>query len=954
MEAQMDLEFSDREAAGRLVALERFGVRNFEARGSRFYLNGRPIYLFGMNTGNSILNGVQNWSHGPAATGKYGYNWHNCCRRLLRLRKRAGMNSQRIHTGPNIRLAYDLCDEIGLMVRDEWTPADLKPLAEDSADWSVDYIKRKDLGAYFMPDKSDFLPRVRRILKRWVEWNYHNPSVITWSGGNEYGAAEPMTRLYVKLFNQYMHRFDPQKRPVTPASGLHWARGEQELFWKPLPADYIDFHNYDLFRFSWTGMADSYNQEQREIMKMYGSKVMPYMNGECVALAPPDRFQSVAPGNVYDSRGEPLLDRYLGYVTGLYDRRKRHARLAWRMMMELRLFGIRGVRDFKARGRAMGRTYKRVHEITRRDCPGLAGYSIHGFNPHGQTECALNNTPPEAIPVLAPCATAQQPLLTVPDFWTRHVFAGKPFSFNLHIINYRQDGDVVDAQLEVTVRGSNGDVVGKRIPINRVPMGERRIIPITLMIPTGISGVFQFMSCISENGRTATANSHEILIVAEKQLGPIQSTRKIALYESAAVNGRQASATTSDLLARFGVSFTALRDFSQLVGIDVLVIARNSMDGNLARNARKIRDWIEQGGRVLVFEQEQPVKVPFAPALWYSRCGKTPYCDLIRGSHPVFADMGPRYFEAWGADNTTHDVHILPLGKNVLLTAPERAFRWRFEVRHSFNFTTFGMGAVEFRIGKGACLLSQLQVTTKHATDSAAALYAHNLLAYTLAGSWAVDGIPLLAGDTGKVETGTILNPGDVIRVDISAIANRSLHDNNRNHGWFQAGSGADLRKIPRGRCVFLAGVPFRILNRRNAAMVIGHSPARKTPDLPKAIRGVPINARCRAICFLHTAGWVSKCREKGHVVFEYLIRYEDGSSAVFPVRNRIEIADWYMPVNLERATVGWRTSNSRAYGVYVTRWENPHPEKKIASLDIIGKNKALVGVIAITAVKAD
>lgn len=69
---------------------------------------------------------------------------------------------------------------------------------------------------------------------------------MTWSGGKGHAAGDPDLRLYATLLYELIHDCDGQQRPVTPSSGLHWEKGEPELRREPLPADYLEYHSYEM------------------------------------------------------------------------------------------------------------------------------------------------------------------------------------------------------------------------------------------------------------------------------------------------------------------------------------------------------------------------------------------------------------------------------------------------------------------------------------------------------------------------------------------------------------------------------------------------------------------------------------------------------------------------------------------------------------------------------------
>ncbi|WP_294483100.1 hypothetical protein [uncultured Victivallis sp.] len=97
------------------------------------------------------------------------------------------------------------------------------------------------------------------------------------------------------------------------------------------------------------------------------------------------------------------------------------------------------------------------------------------------------------------------------------------------------------------------------------------------------------------------------------------------------------------------------------------------------------------------------------------------------------------------------------------------------------------------------------------------------------------------------------------------------------------------------------------------------------------------MNRKFKALYFLHTAGWGNNS-----LCGYYRIRYSDGSSVDYPLTGGKNIADWWMPKNLPEAPVGIRRigADGHEIGFYVAKWQNPHPDKTIASIDFYAASR--------------
>jgi hypothetical protein len=101
----------------------------------------------------------------------------------------------------------------------------------------------------------------------------------------------------------------------------------------------------------------------------------------------------------------------------------------------------------------------------------------------------------------------------------------------------------------------------------------------------------------------------------------------------------------------------------------------------------------------------------------------------------------------------------------------------------------------------------------------------------------------------------------------------------------------------------------------------------------------------CGSLTFLHA---ISGGAPTSLQVATYRVRYEDGEERSIPIRSGIEVANWWDARNsllaivdrnrfLTAARVAWRGSNPqwKNVGLYAMPWNNPHPEKRVESVEI-------------------
>jgi beta-galactosidase len=135
------------------------------------------------------------------------------------------------------------------------------------------------------------------------------------------------------------------------------------------------------------------------------------------------------------------------------------------------------------------------------------------------------------------------------------------------------------------------------------------------------------------------------------------------------------------------------------------------------------------------------------------------------------------------------------------------------------------------------------------------------------------------------------------------------------------------------------AGRPFNLVNpqKNNGKAVVvtrgqGHDLAS-----PASVTDIAVGQKADKLWFLQTAAWASPRMQQE--IGRYVIRYADGTQAVFPLRYGVELSDWWNPLPLPSSKVGWTGKNDvhSPVGLYVTEWTNPHPGKAIASINLIG-----------------
>jgi hypothetical protein len=173
---------------------------------------------------------------------------------------------------------------------------------------------------------------------------------------------------------------------------------------------------------------------------------------------------------------------------------------------------------------------------------------------------------------------------------------------------------------------------------------------------------------------------------------------------------------------------------------------------------------------------------------------------------------------------------------------------------------------------------------------------------------------------------------GRLLLVDLGRCANRKLADAT---GFI---AGNDLKELPQGEQVF-AGVRFRIAEE---AVQLGSN---RLPGFVRSVRGIPLRARAVRLYLLHAVQWGGPAFGvlDGTTVAQLRVHYADGIAATLPIVYGEDVRDWWCNDQgkpTTRAQVAWAGHNAATrerkiyLRLYLSVWENPHPEREIAAID--------------------
>ncbi|MFO8008255.1 MAG: hypothetical protein R6V05_11020 [Candidatus Brocadiia bacterium] len=170
---------------------------------------------------------------------------------------------------------------------------------------------------------------------------------------------------------------------------------------------------------------------------------------------------------------------------------------------------------------------------------------------------------------------------------------------------------------------------------------------------------------------------------------------------------------------------------------------------------------------------------------------------------------------------------------------------------------------------------------------------------------------------------------------------------------WTDEGEN-DMRNLPTGRRRFGA-IEFEVIDPDENA---GRAVVRLDPDPALGVNDitVPVDAvRAESLYFMHV---LAHTAGRGEVAGVYTVCYADGTEERIYVRNGHEIGLWWGitdnpdlrrgndPVDRSIARVAWQGPNGewKNVGLFMTGWDNPHPEKPVTAVRLHARRAERAG----------
>jgi WD40 repeat protein/tetratricopeptide (TPR) repeat protein/predicted Ser/Thr protein kinase len=182
--------------------------------------------------------------------------------------------------------------------------------------------------------------------------------------------------------------------------------------------------------------------------------------------------------------------------------------------------------------------------------------------------------------------------------------------------------------------------------------------------------------------------------------------------------------------------------------------------------------------------------------------------------------------------------------------------------------------------------------------------------------------------------------------IDLSLHYNRTLD---------LTGSGDDYSRMPTGR-VRLEGIEFDV---RGAIQLNAGSGRPVDVDPPPSVSGIALGQKCSKLHFLHIARLLTGRAPDGLTIGMYRMHYADGHKAEMPIDYGFHLLSFLQSTDPQEprhdgTRIGWSGTSpegNQVVRLFLTTWENPHPNVAIESLDFISSsNRIIPFLFAITA----
>jgi beta-galactosidase len=906
---------------GASIGVQRFGYRDFRAKGEWLYLNGKKFkprgFTLDMWREERLLNNIDNTTY-----------------KLMELYKELGINIIRPHSRPGVlpETFVNICDELGITIYLDWS--------------GPNYYKS------FGKKWKDSILEMWPSFEKYIKDSYSHPSIVMWSFGNEiYENHHGLTfSKNLDTLYGYVKELDKQGRPICTSSGRQtWEAISGNVLKER--TDILDDHQYrGAYSGSWQDNIEHIERYAEIALKRYG-KPMPKI--DCEYGCPGDNlryrpitFDKLYPAFELNPSDPEFKKQYISFL------QSSQAEVGTYIRLKMNYCSPKVYIQNEAECRRLyaQKRFKRFVEIYRRAGEKCIGghtntqyYDLVNLSKNWRNTAttygkpgpmAPNNDKALVMPLTFEVKRLYNPTLVTAGVFNQHPIGGSTQNVEIYVTNDLNEANnfKVVAQLNlndeevITLKELDFGVIGE--------MGQKKIT-LSYQVPEFAStkrGKLELY--LFKDGERVGDNYYPISIPNNKL--NVASDAKVALYDNYGrlFRGMDNTITTTEVLKNFKYDFEPIADFKSLDSYKYLIIGANSFDKDLIASSDVIFKWIKNGGKLLCFEQSLCGKIPFYPNNSIVAGSPSTYVSLTVYDHPLFKGLEQEDFDTWANDRgTLFDYAIGPLNEGLVAVSPTGSWMDTDEIKAIVS---------DVKLGKGEIIFSQLSATKRYNLDAVAKSYLKNALNYFSKPEVSGFAAELPEQEFSKV---TYLDDKDAHYIDISKVVNQGFKDEqsgDQKGGWSDFGDSNDFKEIPVGTSRLQGAVPFKIIdpakNNGKSCLVL-KGKVRKY--FPKKVTGIPVDAVLNNIYVLHTSMYT----DDGPAV-KYILHYEDGQTKEFIATGKREIPDWWHPKDHSNAIVVFQ---KKSKGLYLSDFVNPLPKVKIKSMDIESYGKAIPIVVAIT-----
>lgn len=317
---------------------------------------------------------------------------------------------------------------------------------------------------------------------------------------------------------------------------------------------------------------------------------------------------------------------------------------------------------------------------------------------------------------------ALEPILVSAELYGRHFYAGMSINRRVCIANDSRDfRDLKAARLQWEIRAGESTLAKGHQDVDPIPYYSNQWVNLEIPLPAALPQArvdAQLVFSLEDGGRIISRNDYDIILANRSWTN---ASIEGYLFDP----GNKSKETTQGL---------PLRTISTLANLDPnvpLVVGDCEALVKIENGAQTLKAFAEAGGRVLLLQPGQALCQLFPDAIKSYRKTQGEIVTMSIPESPVFDDLQPldtAWFEMGGrtlpqACSGTFEVDTNQPGITTLATE----CKLHPDIPKESFFKEAGTPIVEFKLGKGSILASEMMLSTKDRDPIAGRLLANML-----------------------------------------------------------------------------------------------------------------------------------------------------------------------------------------------------------------------------------